>query len=133
MKKVIRLTESDLVKLVKKVIKEQYSEDDFEFNTINRDEQNRITHQHSDKFVALSGYSSKQIQRALSNLSENVGYIAFLDCEYADFSNINLCEFPELKFVNLTGTPNNLEETQGECYNILNNEMYDFDEFTSRN
>ena len=125
-KKIMRLTESDLVRLVKKVIKEQYDDNDFEFNTEVRDDKGDLEHMHSDWMVALKGKSAKQVQRLLSNLTENIAYLAILDCEYADFSDFNLCDFPKLRFVHLKGTPNNLEETQDECYNNLGPGMFDF-------
>ena len=124
--KIVRLTERDLTRLVKKVIKEQYKDDDFEFNTTVRDDRGGLEHEHNDSMTMLTGKSSRQVQRALSNLSENVKFIAFLNCEYADFSDVNLCEYPDLRFLHLSGTQNNLEETQDECYDNLGRGMYDF-------
>ena len=46
----------------------------------------------------------------------DVEFIAFKNCEQLDFSNIDFCKYPKLMFVNLMGTPNNFEETQGDCY-----------------
>jgi hypothetical protein len=125
-KKIVRLTESDLVRLVKKVIKEQYDDNDFEFNTEVRDDKGDLEHLHSDWMITLKGKSAKQVQRLLSNLTENIKFLAIIDCEYADFSDVNLCEFPNLRFIHLKGTPNNLEETQDECYNNLGPGMFDF-------
>ena len=76
--------------------------------------------------ITLKGKSAKQVQRLLSNLTENIKFLAIIDCEYADFSDVNLCEFPNLRFIHLKGTPNNLEETQDECYNNLGPGMFDF-------
>lgn len=115
-KKIVRLTESDLVRLVNKVIKEQFSDDDFEFNSVKRDDRGDLEHEHSDSMILIQGKSSRQVQRVISNLTENISFLAILDCEYADFSDINLCDFPKLMVVRLKGTPNNLEETQDACY-----------------
>jgi glutamate mutase epsilon subunit len=126
-KKIMRLTESDLVRLVKKVVKEQYNDNDFEFNTTARNQFGDLEHEHSETHIMLKRKSSRQIKRVLSNLTENIKYLSFLDCEHADFSDINLCEFPKLMFVNVTGTPNNLKETQDDCYQHIGQGLYDFD------
>ena len=128
LKKIVRLTESDLVRLVKKVVKEQYNDNDFEFNTTVRNRHGDLEHEHTDFSGMLKGKSSRQVKRVLSNLTENIKYLSFIDCEYADFSDIDLCKYPKLKFVNVTGTPNNLEETQmGFCYEHMGKGLYDFD------
>jgi hypothetical protein len=111
-KKIVRLTESDMIRLVKKVIKEQYDDRDLVINPTYT--------------VLIRGKSSRQVKRLISNLKENISFLAILDCEYADFSDINLCEYPKLLFVYLKGTPNNLEETQDECYNNMGGNMFDF-------
>lgn len=125
-KKIVKLTESDLVRLVKRIVKEQYDDNDFEFNTTIRDDEGVLEHQHSESMIMLNGKSAKQVQRLLSNLTEAVMYLAIIDCEYADFSDVDLCEFPKLRFVHLKGTANNLEETQDECYNDLGPGMFEF-------
>jgi hypothetical protein len=125
-KRIMRLTESDLVRLVKKVVKEQYDDRDLRFNTTIRDDRGDLDYEHSDSMILLQGKSSKQVQRLLSNLTETVKFLAINDCEFADFSDVNLCEFPNLRFVHLKGTPNNLEETQDECYNNMGGGMFDF-------
>ena len=117
-KRIMKLTESDLVRLVKRVIKEQYDDNDFEFNTKIKDDRGDLDHEHSDTMIMLKGKSAKQVQRALSNLSENLKFLALIDCEYADFSDVNLCDYQNLT-VRLKGTENNLEETQDECYDAM--------------
>ena len=111
-KRIMKLTESDLVRLVKKVVKEQYDDYDVQINPTYT--------------VLIRGKSSKQVQRLISNLKENISFLAILDCEYADFSDINLCEYPRLVSVRLVGTPNNLEETQDNCYEEIMESHYMF-------
>jgi hypothetical protein len=111
-KKIVRLTESDMIRLVKKVIKEQYDDRDLVINPTYT--------------VLIRGKSSRQVKRLISNLKENISFLAILDCEYADFSDINLCEYPKLVGVRLAGTPNNLEETQDNCYEKIMESLYMF-------
>ena len=112
-KKIVRLSESDMIRLVKKVIKEQYDDDiDVQINPTYT--------------VLIRGKSSRQVKRLISNLKENISFLAILDCEYADFSDINLCEYPKLVSVRLVGTPNNLEETQDNCYEEIMESLYMF-------
>jgi hypothetical protein len=125
-KKIVRLTESDMIRLVKKVIKEQYDDNDFEFNTKFRNDRGDLEQEHSDSMILIQGKSSRQVKRVISNLSENISFLAILDCEYADFSDINLCEYPKLVVVRLVGTPNNLEETQDNCYEEIIESQYQF-------
>jgi len=125
-KKIVRLTESDLVRLVKKVIKEQYDDNDFEFNTKSRNDRGDLEQEHTDSMVLIQGKSSRQVKRVISNLSEKIAFLAILDCEYADFSDVNLCDYPKLVSVRLVGTPNNLEETQDNCYEEIMKSQYAF-------
>ena len=111
MKKTIRLTEADLTKLVKRVIKEQEEE-----------QPNR----NYDDLLLIENKSTDEVSEILNELSEGIKFLAILNCEYADVSNIDLCSFPNLIMVNLKGTPNNFEETQGNCYHDLSHGMYDF-------
>jgi hypothetical protein len=126
MARIVRLTEKDLTRLVRRVIKEQFTDDDFEFNTTIKNDIGDLEYSHNDYEVLLKGKSSKQVQRLFSNLSENVRFIAIIDCEYADFNDINLCEYSDLVFVNIKGTPNNLEETQDGCYDDMGGGLYGF-------
>ena len=111
MKKTIILTEDDLTRLVKRVIKEQEEE-----------QPNR----NYDDLLLIENKSTDEVSEMLNELSEGIKFLAILNCEYADVSNIDLCSFPNLIMVNLKGTPNNFEETQGNCYHDLSHGMYDF-------
>ena len=105
-KKILRLTESDLVRLVKKVVNEQeeYGLDEPHY-----------TFDAEGGLVLLVGASSRQVKKVLRNLPISLKYLAFKDCDFADFDGIDLCSFPTLKNVNLIGTENNLEEQGYEC------------------
>lgn len=106
MKKVTRITESDITRLAKKIVKEQ---DELGFDE---------PHYQFDKeigLVLLVGASSRQVKKILRNLPTTLRYLSLRDCDFADFDGIDLCSFGTLRNVNLMGTENNLEEQGYEC------------------
>lgn len=105
-KKIMRLTESELVRLVIKVIKEQdeYGVDEPHY-----------TFDAENGYVLLVGGNSRQVRKILRNLPDSLKFLALRDCDFADFDGIDLCSFNDLKNVNLIGTENNLEEQGYEC------------------
>jgi hypothetical protein len=105
-KKIVRLTESDLVRLVKKVVNEQ---DEYGID------EPHYTFDAENGYVLLVGGSSRQVRKILRNLPDSLKYLALRDCDFADFDGIDLCSFNDLKNVNLLGTENNLEEQGYEC------------------
>jgi hypothetical protein len=119
MARIVRLTERDLNRLVKRVIKEQ-DEDDFDID-------DNFKVEITEKMVLLNGSTSRVVRKVMSQLTDEIRFIAFLNCEEADFSNVDLCnDFPNLHFVNVKGTPNNLEETQKGCYGLSGKGGYSF-------
>ena len=105
-KKIMRLTESELVRLVRKVINEQdeYGVDEPHY-----------TFDAENGYVLLVGGNSRQVRKILKNLPHTLKFLALRDCDFADFDGIDLCSFNDLKNVNLIGTENNLEEQGYEC------------------
>ena len=87
-KKIMRLTESDLVRLVKKVVNEQdeYGVDEPHY-----------TFDREFGLVLLVGGNSKQVRKILKNLPNTLKYLALRDCDFADFEGIDLCSFEDLK------------------------------------
>jgi hypothetical protein len=106
--KIVKLTESDLVRLVKKVINEQ---DNFSLD----EPMYRFDKERGMLF--FEGGSSRQVRKILKNLPLNITYLSLRECDFADFDDIDLCSFPSLKNVNLIGTESNLEEQGYECLN----------------
>ena len=70
-----------------------------------------------DKSLMIEDKSSEVVQKLLSllHLFDKLMFLAILDCESADFSDVDICGLPELTFINLTGTENNFEEQGYEC------------------
>lgn len=117
MAKLIRLTESDLKRLVKRVIKEQQVE---------RDEQGELEFEFNDKMVLLKDMDKEQVQNYLSKLPESLIFLAIVNCEGADFSDVDICSLQNLHFVNLRGTPNNFEESVDCDYTAVMDDLFDF-------
>jgi hypothetical protein len=67
--------------------------------------------------IMIKDKPSEVIQRLLSilHLLTELEFLSIVDCESADFSGVDICGLPELAFVNLQGTENNLEEQGYKC------------------
>jgi len=127
MKNVVRLTESDLVRLVKKVINEQPENNYNDISDLPENQKNL-----TKLMVYINGANARSIDMILPKLSKDIKFISFMNCEYADFTNVDLCEFPDLVTVFLKGTPNNIEETQGDCFEKLMDGLYDFNTYRDK-
>jgi hypothetical protein len=137
MKKIVRLTEADLARIVKRVIKEQqYNDDDMDelegfVNHLvnNRDQMDVIKHMTNEAFH-VEGADKRTANRLLKNFLKGskgkARFISFQNCEGIDFSNVDFCQYPDLVFINLSGTPNNFEETQDNCYEKIWEDRYEF-------
>jgi len=126
MKRIVKLTERDLTRLVRRVIKEQQME--LQFPT---PKQRKKPYQEDRVQLMLKGDSAEEVSEKLSELNENIRFLAIFDCEYADFSNIDMCSFPNLNFVNLKGTDNNFEEQGYECFFDMGRGMYSHERMKS--
>jgi hypothetical protein len=115
MKKIVKLTEADLTRIVKRVIREQPIHTD-EY----MDELERIYRLRDDRLFHVEGADRKTANQLLKNFLRvskgKARFISFTDCGYLDFSNVDFCQYPDLVYISLKGTPNNFEETQGDCY-----------------
>ena len=104
-----------MIRLVKKVINEQE----------HRDDDGELTFTFNDKFVLLRDLTQKKVQYYLSRLPQTVRFLAILDCDGVDFSEIDLCSFPSLLTVNVRGTNNNFKETIDCEYHEIMDGLYE--------
>jgi hypothetical protein len=70
-----------------------------------------------NRALMIDGKSSEVVQKILSLLPSftELIFLAILNCESADFSDVDICGLPQISFINLTGTENNFEEQGYEC------------------
>ena len=115
MAKIVRLTESDLTRLVKRIINEQPE-----------DEENDGEVKIEEGMALVKNASSHTVQRVLRRLQKEIVFLAITNCEFADFSNVDMCSFPKLHLINLKGTENNLEENVDCDITDVGNQIYDF-------
>ena len=117
MKRILRLSESDLVGLVNKVIKEQKNE---KLKT-------KFTYSESGSMV-IEYADSKYIKTILSQLPKDILFLAIINSQFADFDGVNLCDYPNLQFINLRGTKNNLDSQNIDCFEKITDFHWDRNE-----
>jgi hypothetical protein len=108
MKKIIRLTESDLTKIIKRVI----NEDKNNGGTV-KPKFEEIT---TNPTIVIKNKKKEKVKEIIESLPSEIIMISIIDCEYADFSGIDVCGFPELDFINLKGTDNNFKQQGYNCF-----------------
>ena len=77
--------------------------------------------------IKLHRKSSKVVKNFLNSLSTEfieTKFITISDCEYADFSDIDICGLPNLAYINLRGTENNFNEQGYGCAFEEGNSFY---------
>ena len=117
MKRILQLSESDLVGLVNKVIKENKKQKVDKFKT-------KFLYGESGS-ILIEFADSKYIKTILSQLPKNITFLAIMNSKFADFNGVNLCDYPKLQFVNLRGTENNLDEQNVDCFEKLSDFVWD--------
>ena len=80
----------------------------------------------NNKKILLRNQSSEVVQKILSLLPSftEITFLTFMNCESADFSDVDICSLPNLAFINLNGTENNFEEQDYECANTEDSPFY---------
>jgi hypothetical protein len=72
---------------------------------------------YGDTRIIMTNKSSEVVQKLLSilHLFNDLQMLTILNCEFADFSDVDICGLPELVFININGTENNFNEQDYEC------------------
>jgi hypothetical protein len=90
------------------------------------DEENDGIVKIGEGMALVQNASSQTVQRVLRRLQKEIVFLAITNCEFADFSNVDMCSFPKLHLINLKGTENNLEENVDCDITDVGNQIYDF-------
>jgi len=68
----------------------------------------------NDRLLVLQNLNSDEAIERLSNIPTTTKFIIIKDCEFIDFTGINLCGIG-LDFVKINGTESNFDEQNYEC------------------
>jgi hypothetical protein len=71
---------------------------------------------------------SKYIKTILSQLPKDILFLAIINSQFADFDGVNLCDYPNLQFINLRGTKNNLDSQNIDCFEKITDFHWDRNE-----
>jgi len=75
--------------------------------------------------IALINKSSEEVRGSLTNIPKSIKLISIIDCEYADFNMVDLCnDYPNLKYVVVKNTDNNFEEQEYQCIEDYDDGIY---------
>ena len=79
---------------------------------------NKMSNRVDEHRILMERQSSEVVQKLLSllHLFDKLVFLAIVDCESADFSDVDICSLPDLTFINLKGTENNFKEQGYECF-----------------
>ena len=114
MKKELLNEISFIKKLTSKLLSEEY-DDNGKWIPPNPADRDMYEGMFDDKKIMLVKEDADIVNYVLNNLPDSIQYISIWNCEFADFSGVDLCNKTDLMFVNLPGTKNNIEEQGYEC------------------
>jgi|694.fasta_scaffold00293_96 hypothetical protein len=78
------------------------------------------------EYIIIENKSSEITKRFISILPllRNIQLLRVINCEYADFSDVNVCDLPDLVIINLNGTDNNIDKLGYKCVSNEGNNLY---------
>ena len=82
------------------------------------------------RYFTLKNKSARVVRNFLNSLSTEfieTKFITLSNCEYADFSGIDICGLPKLAYIRLPNTKNNFEEQGYECVIDVEGDFYQID------
>ena len=107
---------------------EDYDDDDEDFNDMMESRYDDDSSFH--RYFTLKNKSARVVRNFLNSLSTEfieTKFITLSNCEYADFSGIDICGLPKLAYIRLPNTKNNFEEQGYECVIDVEEDFYQID------
>ena len=107
---------------------EDYDDDDEDFNDMMESRYDDDLSFH--RYFTLKNKSARVVRNFLNSLSTEfieTKFITLSNCEYADFSGIDICGLPKLAYIRLPNTKNNFEEQGYECVIDVEEDFYQID------
>jgi hypothetical protein len=77
-------------------------------------------------FIIIENKSSEITKRFITILPllKNISFLRIINCEYADFSNVNICDLSDLEIIRLIGTDSNIDELGFKCVSDEGDGLY---------
>ena len=77
------------------------------------------------ELMTITNANNETVREYLIKFSNKTRFIHLIDCEFVDFSGIDLCSSPNLIFIHIQGTDSNFKEQGYECAEEIGKNMYD--------
>jgi hypothetical protein len=84
-----------------------------------------VEFQGDDDLMTITNADNETVREHLIKFYNKTRFIHLIDCEFVDFSGIDLCSSPNLIFIHLQRTDSNFQEQGYECAKEIGKNMYD--------
>ena len=114
--------------ILSQYVEEDYDDDDEDFKDMMESRYDDDSSFH--RYFTLKNKSARVVRNFLNSLSTEfieTKFITLSNCEYADFSGIDICGLPKLAYIRLPNTKNNFEEQGYECVIDVEEDFYQID------